>query len=691
MLFKSLYQNQINKKRTSIVKIFHWSLLFFPIFLFKAEIFTPGFTKSKEIIFQQASKSVFSEFSAEMDLQIPRNTDPDSSISFVLGQKGRKGKYYLMAKFGGKEREVRIVRKWIMEKTIFRRPFSFVENNNYRFKIYYLGYKAFLKITSPGAEETVWDLGAILPFRFNFNQAGIRVYGDLPQIISGINYDYQEGEYLPKKGGYFKGEINLSAPLAYEVLKDVLPIPLAPSFTNSSFMYDYAWKTMIKNIKPVHPKNKLFLSSYIDEAFNPAIFQWDTVFMLFFAKYLHPKFNAITSLDNFYATQTREGKILRVLLEKSGLPEKGSFNYGVNPPLFSWAEVEWAEYTGDFSRYTKVFPVLEQYAHWMEIARRAQNTKHQLYWNTGLGSGMDNIPIETSPNHAWVDMSAQMVLMYKNLAKMAFFLNKPAKEKYYLAMAKEISERINQFMWDEKSGLYFCINREGSHIPVWQIGAFWPILAGITSDDQNKRLVQHLLDPKLFWTDFPFPALAKNHPDFDSLGRYWKGGVWAPTNYMILLSLNKIGEHKLAFDISQKMFNLVSQVFQNTQNIWEAYAPEFVSGSPRFASAIKGEPVRRDFIGWSGLYPITIFMEEILGIKVNSFNKTVTWKLFLKEDHGIKNLSIAGGKLELIRRGSSIQIKGENLPDGWKLSIALPESKETLDLKLDNKFRHYKQ
>ncbi len=673
-----------------MAKNLFWLLILIPTISIKAEIFSPDFSQSKEIKFQESIRGIFSEFSGNFDFQVPLSTDPNSSISFVLEQKGKKEKYYLMAKFGGKQGELRIVRKWLREKTLLSRPFSFVQNHTYHFKFYYLGFKAFLKITSPDFGETVWDLGTILPFRFDFNQAGVRVFGDRPKIISGIEYDFKEGESLPKKGGYFKGERNLSAPPTYEQLKEVLPIPQAPGLTNSSSMYDFAWKTMIKNIKAVNPKNKLFLSPFIDEAFSQAVFQWDTIFMFFFAKYLYPKFNAIASLDNFYATQTREGKILRVLLEKSGLPEKGSFfNYGVNPPLFSWAEVEWAEYTGDFSRYSKVFPVLEEYAHWLEISRRAQNTKHQLYWNTGLGSGMDNIPIETSENHAWVDMSAQMVLMYKNLAKIAGFLNKGEKEKYYLSMAKDIGDRINRFMWDEKTGMYFCINPEGSHIPVWQIGAFWPILAGITTEDQNKKLIQHLLDPKLFWTDFPFSALAKNHPEFNSLGAYWKGGVWAPTNYMILMSLNKIGEHKLAFDISQKMFNLVSQVYQNTQTIWEAYAPEFVSGSPRFASGIKGEPVRRDFIGWSGLYPTTIFMEEILGINVNSFNKTVTWKLFLEGDHGIKNLSIGTGKLDLFRQGNLVQIKGEKLPEGWKLSIILPGTKVPRDLKLNDKIRSF--
>jgi Trehalase len=668
--------------------IFFWIIIFLPFLAAKGELFPPDFAISNEIIFKKIPQQNFKEFSAFFDFKVPQNTKENSSISFVLGQRGKMEKYYLMAVYGRGKGELRIVRKWLREKTLNSRPFSFTENENYRFEIYFLGYKAFLKISSINKPEVLWDLGAILPFKFDFNQAAIRVFGDAPKMISQINYDFEEGQDLPKKGGYFKKERNLSPPPTYAKLRDILPFPRIEGLPNIGRMNDFTWQTFTQNFKKVDSRNEIFISPYIDEAFSPAIFQWDTIFMLFFAKYLYPKFNAINSLDNFYAAQTREGKILRVLLEKSGLPEKGSFfNYGVNPPLFSWVEVEWAEYTGDFSRYSKVFPVLEQYAHWLEISRRAQNTSYQLYWNSGLGSGMDNIPIETSKEHAWVDMSAQMVLMYKNLAKMAGFLNKTEKEKYYLSMANEIGERINRFMWNEKEGMYFCINPEGEHIPVWQIGAFWPILAGITNDSQNKKLIKHLLDPKLFWTDFPFPALAKNHPEFNSLGGYWKGGVWAPTNYMILLALNKIGEYKLAFDISQKMFNLVSEVFQNTQTIWEAYAPEFVADSPQFASGIKTDTVRRDFIGWSGLYPTTILMEEVLGIKVSSLKKTVTWKLFLKQNHGIKNISIGNGKLDLFRDGKSIRIYGTDLPKGWKLKIG---PKQNLEVDLVNGFNLYK-
>ncbi len=664
--------------KKSLIVIF----LILPFTCIKAENFYPDFSKTNEVLIHKIEGKNYSSFNSEFDFQIEKKNNPDSSISFVLGQEGKLEKYYLMAKFGGDKGELRIVKKNVLEKIILSRAFTFEKNQIYRFKIYYLGYKGFLKITNPEKDEVLWDLGAILPLNFNFNQAQLRIFGEGLKIITPVKYNFQLGDFLPKKGGYLKSPKYNQEPPKFEDMLEVLP-QIQGDVSNS--MYEFSWETMIKNIKKVNPSNKIFISTYIDEAFSPAVFQWDTIFMLFFAKYLYPKFNAINSLDNFYATQTREGKILRVLLEKWGLPEKGTFfNYGVNPPLFSWAEVEWAEYTGDFSRYSKVFPVLEQYASWLEISRKAQNTEAQLYWNTGLGSGMDNIPIASSENHAWIDMSAQMVLMYKNLAKIANYLNFSEKEKYFTKMAEEIGNKINKYMWNEEKGMYFCLDEKGNQIDVWQIGAFWPLLAGITSNEQNKKLVKNLKDPKLFWTDFPFPALAKNHPEFNSRGGYWKGGVWAPTNYMIILALNKIGEQKFAFEVSQKMVKLVLEVFKKTKTIWEAYAPEFENGKPRFSTGTKEDLVRQNFIGWSGLYPTTIFLEEVLGVKFQRQKKEVTWRIFLEENYELKNLNILGGKLDLSRKRNTILINGKNISPGWKINLLIPNLPKMLVLDIEN-------
>ena len=44
----------------------------------------------------------------------------------------------------------------------------------------------------------------------------------------------------------------------------------------------------------------------------------------------------------------------------------------------------------------------------------------------------------------------------------------------------------------------------------------------------------------------PVPALAADDPDYRPWGDYWRGGVWAPTTYMVLLGLRGFGFELLA-------------------------------------------------------------------------------------------------------------------------------------------------
>jgi hypothetical protein len=150
-----------------------------------------------------------------------------------------------------------------------------------------------------------------------------------------------------------------------------------------------------------------------------------------FARYGHYQFPAIQSLDNFYCRQRPSGFICREYREADGaavhydsdgglFSPKGWKN-AINPPIFSWAECESYKVTGDKSRFAEILPVLEKYVEWLNRdgdpeapdwetnGRRSKGTPHGLYWNTSLGSGLDNTPKPTDPGCGWVDMSCQMV------------------------------------------------------------------------------------------------------------------------------------------------------------------------------------------------------------------------------------------------------------------------------------------
>jgi hypothetical protein len=191
---------------------------------------------------------------------------------------------------------------------------------------------------------------------------------------------YSQYEDTGIRGKYFSKKIFAETPIPnFESEKINLPSPILDDNPEWINLYWKTWELAFAHYKNP-PKGSPFVSAYIDEAFAPNIFQWDTFFMIMFARYANHIFPAIQSLDNFYCRQYENGYICREIVESTG----EDFVYErrdntVNPPLFSWAEMENFNITGDKSRFESVLPVLEKYAEWLEKYRKKENTKHNLY------------------------------------------------------------------------------------------------------------------------------------------------------------------------------------------------------------------------------------------------------------------------------------------------------------------------
>ena len=109
-------------------------------------------------------------------------------------------------------------------------------------------------------------------------------------------------------------------------------------------------------------------------------------------------------------------------------------------------------------------------------------------------------------------------------------------------------------------------------------------------------VLEHLENENEFKRPNRVPALSMDHPYYQALFGYWCGGVWAPSNYMILKGLDKYGYTKDAARIAKKYAALVERAFEETGDIWEKY--DITTGKP----AAK-EGAERKMMGWSaGIY-----------------------------------------------------------------------------------------
>jgi hypothetical protein len=422
-------------------------------------------------------------------------------------------------------------------------------------------------------------------------------------------------------------------------------------------MYWKCWELCFQDLRQPPPGSPL-VSNYLGAAFNGDLFQWDTIFMIMFARYAHHVFPAEQSLDNFYALQSPNGFIARQFTVAGRDPlRRKHIKDEVNPPLFSWAEVETFHITGDKSRFALVLPALEKYVEWLNVdggepdaynklpdplahGRHAVKSVHQLYWNTPLGSGMDNTP---RGGDGWVDMSCQMVMQYNDLAVICDQLGQSSQAAGFRAQAADIGARINKWCWNEQDGLYYDVRQDGTQVKAKTAACFWPMIAGITGRAQSDRLVAHLRNEKEFWRPFVFPTLAADEPKYAPNGGYWHGAVWAPTDFMIIKGLEKCGYEDFATEATDKYLTAMSAVFKDTGTVWENYAPEL--------PLRPGTPARPNFVGWTGDGPIALLIENVLGFRCDGVHHRLEWHLTRTDRHGIDRLPVGSATVSAVCAG----------------------------------------
>jgi hypothetical protein len=448
-----------------------------------------------------------------------------------------------------------------------------------------------------------------------------------------------------------------------------LPEPILEANPEWVELYWAAWRFMHEKITP-GDVTKGFVPLYIDEGFNENIFQWDSCFMAAYAVYGRSVFPAMAALDNFYNLQrASDGYICRCYNEQTGL---ATGENDINPPLFAWLEWRYWKQTGDRSRLARVLPVLDKYFQWVKANARSEHGRG-LYFVTDLGSGMDNSPREAFVKHGgWVDLSAQQALAALSLSRLANVAGDRTMAERYEGEYHDLKSLINTTLWDETDGNYFDRDENGVLHRRRTIASFWPLLAEIADSTRAGRMIEeHLKNPAEFYRPHLFPTLAANDTDYDGRGHYWRGGVWAPTTYAVTQGIG-LHDPKFAREAAINHIANMSEVFQNFQpgsyihplppltepntprngdgrrQIWEAYSPEYPAPGTRWDARLL---VRQKFCGWSGLGPVAMLIENVLGFDVDAPANTVTWTVTRRDRHGIRRLLVGENAVTLIARG----------------------------------------
>ena len=470
-----------------------------------------------------------------------------------------------------------------------------------------------------------------LTLAFTMNRAFTGENNPFHEITIRENHFAAENEFISMKREHSKLP-------TFQQERDRLPKPTWKGHDNAIECYYKAWELAFKNLK----KPSMFsgyVSNYIDTAFDGNLFMWDSVFILMFGRYGARSFNFQGTLDNFYSHQYKDGYICRDMEQDTCKERFTRYDpSATGPEVMAWSEWEYYKNFGDTERLRKVFPCLMAYHEWMQ----ANHTwPDGTYWSSGLGCGMDNLPrvqpgydAATSHGHMiWNDACMQALLDCRVLIEMAKVLGREADAAGLVAERDHLMNVVNERLWDEKTAFYYDVWKDGNFNNVKHLGAYWALLAEAVPENRADAFIAHLTNENEFATPCMLPALSKDHPAFQADGGYWCGGVWAPTSYMTLRGLDLYGRYDLSHRIGLNYLTNVVSVFNDTGTVYENYAPmPDANGKPR-----QGSVSHADFVGWTGVVPISVLFEYVFGIKPDAQSNVIRWYIDLTDQFGVEN------------------------------------------------------
>lgn len=200
----------------------------------------------------------------------------------------------------------------------------------------------------------------------------------------------------------------------------------------------------------------------------------------------------------------------------------------------------------------------------------------QAKWESGMDDSpmWDEAAYDTKTytmNLDDVGLNSLYALDTECLAKMAAVLGHREDSQRFAGEYEHIKQLVRERLWNDSDGIYenrFWDGRFSKHLSPTN---FYPMFAGIATTDQAERMVkEHLLNPQEFWGTYVAPTIARNDPAFKDQF-YWRGDIWGPTNYMLYEGLDRYQFDKVALDYAQKNYALFMDDWTRNQHDDEQY------------------------------------------------------------------------------------------------------------------------
>lgn len=214
--------------------------------------------------------------------------------------------------------------------------------------------------------------------------------------------------------------------------------------------------------------------------------------------------------------------------------------------------------------------------------------------NWGVGKGMDDTPMREEWRKKGemfsLDLSCMkcwnIEILYKMLLKLGDEKNYSSLKIYHT----ELKSKIHETFWNEEEGLYMNRYINGDWSITKSPTSFYPMLCKIPDSNSIKRMMGNLTDEKKFWGEYVIPSLSKDDDEYGKPSKvpnhtmegdhfyppfcYWRGNIWAPTNFLVYLGLSRYMLDDIAAEFAEKSVNLWKKSYDKYGWTCENYYPD---------------------------------------------------------------------------------------------------------------------
>jgi putative isomerase len=197
-----------------------------------------------------------------------------------------------------------------------------------------------------------------------------------------------------------------------------------------------------------------------------------------------------------------------------------------------------------------------------------------------LESGLDNSPMYDDipfdgERHimklADVGLTGLYIADCENMAELA-------KEIGRNDVVAELEERAARSksglkeMWDDDYGM-FCNKRTDTGEFSHRVSPtnFYALFSDEVTQEQAKRMMkEHFYNPDAFWGEYIMPTIRRDDPAYPDQN-YWRGRIWAPTNFLAYLAMRHHDLTQECADLAQKSKALLLKEWLEHGHVHENY------------------------------------------------------------------------------------------------------------------------